>query len=648
MILRISVRSAALTQDGHMSFVLDALASYVLDRTSNVADSLSRGPTASVPQQAVFVPPTVRGPQGERTVAEWTTLGNEPRVLLYGDPGAGKTTLVNFVAHHMARAFLADHSGACPVLVAARTLPLSSGGAWEQLVAAGWPHGDKEAARNAIVAAAKDGRVHIFVDGFDELADHARRRQVADLLKAVLFEQPRLRMLVSSRPVAGPDSLAALLATWTLLPFSLDQAHALLSRLTNIQDGPAFTQLLGQKMLSSLTKNPLYLRLLASYIMIGSSEVPRSQARVFEDLTVALWVHERARFVGPTKPLSIEMFQRGMEVVAVALTSAGTATASTAMLERILNEDAFGLFDPAYTNTFLLYALERMVLLVKHGPDALGFEYRSFQEFYLGRALARDIAMLDRLPGTDLSEPLLFAAGLALDPVPAVLAAYRRYGVLLAAKCCAQPQQQQQPAQEALLRALLDDLGPELREPLRRLLPAVAETPPGIAEDEADDVFAELSELWVNLPREEASADARGRGLEQFAVTLFGGFFELVTVRHRHQVAEVDLICENHNVDPFWMPFGGDVWIECKNTSTKTSLEQVNVFLGKLSGTRHRLGFFLSTSGFTKDAIARLRQAGSSANSPLVAPISGEDVEVLLARRMEFQRFFKDRIRLVA
>jgi NACHT domain/Restriction endonuclease len=631
-----------------MSFVLDALAAYVLDRTSNVADSLSRGPTAFVSQRAVFVPPTVRGPQGERTVTEWTTLGNEPRVLLYGDAGAGKTTLVNFVAHHMARAFLADHSGPCPLLVAARTLPLSSGGAWEQLVAAGWPHRDDDAACNGIVAAAKDGRLYLFVDGFDELTDYTRRRQVASLLEAVLVEQPRLGMLVSSRPVAGPDSLTNFLASWTLLPFSRDQAHALLSRLTNVQAGTAFSEMLGQPMLSSLTTTPLYLRLLASYIMIQGSEVPRSQARVFEDLTVALWAYERARLVGSAKSLPIEMFQRGMELVAVALTFAGTATASTAMLEHILNEDAYGLFDSAYTNTFLSYALERMVLLVEHGPDALGFEYRSFQEFYLGRALARDIAMLDRLPGTDLSEPLLFAAGLALDPVAVVLAAYRRYGVLLAARCCEQPQQQRQPAQEALLRALLDDLGPELQEPLRRLLPAAAETPPEIAEDEADDIFSELSELWAKLPREEASADARGRGLEQFAVTLFGSFFEVVTVRRRHQVGEVDVICENHNLDPFWMPFGGDVWIECKNTSTKTSLEQVNVFLGKLSGTRHRLGFFLSTSGFTKDAMARLRQAGSSANSSLVAPISGEDVEVLLARRMEFQRFFKDRIRLVA
>jgi energy-coupling factor transporter ATP-binding protein EcfA2 len=616
--------------------VLRILASSVHDRTSDPNRWYPPGP-------AVFVSPNVRGPEGQTMVARPETLANEARVLLLGDPGAGKTTLINAVANYLAESFLADQPVLCPLLVNARDLTELRRNSWTGLVeAAGLPQRGQELETLAAEAIAH-GMVHVFVDGLDEMPEPLRH-QIAEELASMLAVQPRLRMLVSSRPAATPDSLTTVLSTWTLLPFSRKQAQALLSQLIGTSDGRGLLDLLTDRALAPLTGNPLILRLLVSYQTVRGLDVPQSQARMLEDLIDAILARERNK---SPAPMPVEMLHRGHELVAVALTSARSSSLPTSALPRILAEDANNLFDPRYIEDFLRYALQRIVFLIMPAPDAVGFDYTFLKDFYLGRAIARDAALLERLPDTDLTQPLLLAAGLTPDPVPIVLHSYRRYGVQLAARCCMQPQQRKEPVEGALLTAVLDDLGIELVRSLRRMLGSAATAQPP-TEIESDAIFEELGWLWVELPRKGASADNRGRGLERFAVALFGAFFDIVEVRDRRTIGEIDLVCENRNLDPFWIHFGGDVWVECKNTTAKTTLEQVSTFIGKLEGSRRRLGFLLSTSGFTKDAMARLRVAGSSATSPLVAPISGQDIDELLKRRLEFQRFFKDRIRHVA
>lgn len=55
----------------------------------------------------------------------------------------------------------------------------------------------------------------------------------------------------------------------------------------------------------------------------------------------------------------------------------------------------------------------------------------------------------------------------------------------------------------------------------------------------------------------------------------------------------------------------------------------------------------MSVSGFTKDAMDRIKNLASNLGIPLVAPISGKDIDVLLEHRTELQRFFKTVIRAV-
>jgi len=90
------------------------------------------------------------------------------------------------------------------------------------------------------------------------------------------------------------------------------------------------------------------------------------------------------------------------------------------------------------------------------------------------------------------------------------------------------------------------------------------------------------------------------------------------------------------------------IWVECKNTEAKATIEQVNTFVGKLVESRWKLGFLLSVAGFTKDATERLKNVGNNPAIPLIVPISGRDIDELLHHRTELQRFFKASIRRVA
>lgn len=136
--------------------------------------------------------------------------------------------------------------------------------------------------------------------------------------------------------------------------------------------------------------------------------------------------------------------------------------------------------------------------------------------------------------------------------------------------------------------------------------------------------------------------------METFAKDLFGAHFKVVKVRRHHRVGEIDLVCEMERVDPFWVYHGGDVWVECKNTENKATTEQVNTFIGKLVGSRYKLGFFLSASGFTRDAMKRMGEAAAGSASPLVVPITGEDIQQLINDRTEISQFFKESVRKIA
>jgi hypothetical protein len=613
------------------------------------------GGTAPSSALREFVEPQVRAAAYGSTSGALEVLRAVPRLLLSGAAGAGKSTTIRVLVHQMACAYIEGESRDFPLLVVAPGLrPLSSdvpwdlgGDPWGWLISAAADlSGGGLRLRRELRTALMTGYADIFVDGLDEIPDADQRLRVVDALDLLQRESPGLKVCVSARP-AGISVTAALgqFAVWEILPFDKARAGQLLALLTGTSESEVRRQVTAVPQLGALVSNPLMLRLLSLYADRHGLALPRSRLQLFEDLADAMLVAgQRAA----RRHISVRALHRGHEIAAESMAAKGATALPVPELAAALKREADLTFGRGDAELFLRIAVERAAILTQASPGEVSFTYRAFQDFYLGRVLARDFARAGRFTSYDLREPLSFAAGLAADPGPAIGAIYDRYGVASAASCCAELGYGCEPGRRHLAKIVMNDLGTDFREAILEILQNGSGSPEEAASLPEGASFGELRQAWESMPGDGASADSRGRGLETFAVVLLGTYFEVIEIRHRGQAGEVDVICENLNPDPFWANYPGDIWVECKNTAEKATLEQVNTFLGKLMGGRSNLGFFLSASGFTRDATARLKIVASDRNVPLIAPITGRDITQLLQQHTDLARFFKTAIRKVA
>jgi len=137
----------------------------------------------------------------------------------------------------------------------------------------------------------------------------------------------------------------------------------------------------------------------------------------------------------------------------------------------------------------------------------------------------------------------------------------------------------------------------------------------------------------------------KGKRFENFIITLFSQLFKVVSHNLFTENGEIDVVLEITNQEPFWIEFGGDVFVECKNWNKNIPLNEVTKFCHKVSQARLKLGFIVSVNGFTNDAIRTLKNDACNINAPLVVPISGTDIEKSILKREKFDEFLKEKIR---
>ncbi|MFF4120201.1 NACHT domain-containing protein [Streptomyces sp. NPDC001714] len=321
------------------------------------------------------------------------------RVLLRGDAGSGKTTLVQWLAVTAAR-----DGTRVPYVLPLRTLirtgPLPAPAAF--LTAVSCPLAAPEGWTERVLSA---GRALILVDGLDEIPA-ADRHRTRDWLLSLIQAFPANRWLLTSRPTAvSPDWLTpAGFRELTLAPMRRTDVATFVHRWHTAARAPEYESRLLDSLrtkrdLARLATNPLMCGLICALHRERRGYLPTSRKELYDAaLTMLLTRRDRERGMGAVDEVELghearlELLQR----LAYNLVLSGRTEMDLERAEGIVAGclPSIGLSDTA--PTVLRSLLLRSGLLRQPADGVLDFVHRTFQD-YLGARYAVAEGHLDVL-----------------------------------------------------------------------------------------------------------------------------------------------------------------------------------------------------------------------------------------------------------
>ncbi|MEU3647099.1 NACHT domain-containing protein [Lentzea sp. NPDC034063] len=357
------------------------------------------GVSRSVRYDQLYVEPTLSSPFALRLGAPGE------RVLVQGDPGAGKSTLAAKFAHDVA----VDGTGRVPFLVVLREFATSfdEGGRdllhyLEKLCLA--PYNVKPP-RDGVEYLLRTGRAVVILDGLDELVQTELRRRVVSLVEGFAHLYPLVPILVTARKIGyedaplsvdlflpssiaefAPQQVAAYVRRW----FTLDEATSPAERerlITSFMEDSA--------QIPELRSNPLLLTLLCA--MYSSDRyLPRNLAQVYERCALMMfeqWDSKR----GIMLPLKFHGRLRGaVQHLAWWMFTAvesGKAVPRTIIINVLVEYLEAKLDDReesvATAEEFLAFCTGRSWILTDVGAEKYGFTHRTFLEYFAAEHLVR-------------------------------------------------------------------------------------------------------------------------------------------------------------------------------------------------------------------------------------------------------------------
>ncbi|WP_225824932.1 NACHT domain-containing protein [Streptomyces naphthomycinicus] len=355
--------------------------------------SLEATAAEETPREDGERPPVAPG----RLPAEEALAGGS-RVLLRGDAGSGKTTLVQWLAVTAAR-----DTGRVPYVLPLRTLartgPLPAPAGF--LAAVGCPLTPPEGWTDRVLTA---GRGLVLVDGLDEIPA-ADRHRTREWLRSLLTAYPGNDWLLTSRPTAvRPDWLAQEgFRELALAPMRRSEIATFVHRWHEAAgaqefEGPLLDSLRTKRDLARLATNPLMCGLICALHRERRGYLPTGRKELYDAaLTMLLARRDRERGTGVElgEEVQLELLQRlAYALVLSGRTETDVATAE-GIVERCLPTLASAQGDAA---SVLRALLLRSGMLRQPAEGVVDFVHRTFQD-YLGARYAVAEGHLDVLVG---------------------------------------------------------------------------------------------------------------------------------------------------------------------------------------------------------------------------------------------------------
>jgi formylglycine-generating enzyme required for sulfatase activity/energy-coupling factor transporter ATP-binding protein EcfA2 len=373
-----------------------------------------------------------RKPEDDKRISAQQMINDHSRLVLLGDPGSGKTTLVNYAAHVLAKAGIEgeawldrlkgkgdwEHGSIVPVRVILRefaeSLPpdakkgkagLVTGFLEAQFHALGvapfWDHLREHLAE-------PESPVLFIFDGLDEVPPHLRE-PVVKSIDAFAGLYHRHRYLVTCRIhayIGQPYTLDGFKRA-ILSPFSREQIEQFVRawydqlRTRNLMDAKEAEEKAGDLLLAERPLLMTVMAILHSY----RGQLPEDRIDLYTQV-VDLLMHRWKGGVGGEKGVLEEIDLPGLRMDHLETALFGVAfqahkglredqdladISKMALLQQL--ESAFGeRYEKA--KRFVDFIRERAGLLIRHKTDAYRFPHRTFQEFMA----ARHLVGLDNYP----------------------------------------------------------------------------------------------------------------------------------------------------------------------------------------------------------------------------------------------------------
>lgn len=382
--------------------------------------------------------------QGGEPLSVVEVMDGEKNLVLLGDPGAGKTTFVDFVALCMAGHELNEEANLgllgdkwrqgwfLPVRVVLRDFVVQGlpsigqeASHWDL-----WRYLEAEVGKDfaphlrEYLEGERDRGVIILLDGFDEVPEaNERRQQVMDVVQGFVERYAGCRFLLTSRVYAWKrqDWQLAGFAEARLAPFNEGQIEKFVEQwykelserrreMSPLQATERAKQLkqaiLRNERLKKLAGRPLLLTLMTSLHAWRGGDLPQRREKLYDravELLLQIWEGHRVVYdpdsqerestqaIHDLLKADSEKLLKALEEVAYEVHAGQFTLSGTADIpERTLAEALWRIRgdQTIYPDQIIRHLQERSGLLLQSGVKVYKFPHRSFQEYLAARYLS--------------------------------------------------------------------------------------------------------------------------------------------------------------------------------------------------------------------------------------------------------------------